>query len=61
MITYTPNLPCSCGGVLQQMTWNQHLIFNVVFTLLALFAIWLTRKKGNINEAENKIPKTVFT
>src|SRR5688572_10043134 len=25
MIVFTPNLPCSCGGVLKQMTWNQHL------------------------------------
>src|SRR5215217_6858645 len=29
MIAVSPHLPCSCGGVLKQMTWNQHLVFNV--------------------------------
>jgi uncharacterized membrane protein YphA (DoxX/SURF4 family) len=31
--------PCSCGGVLQAMTWNQHLIFNMVFVLLGIVGI----------------------
>lgn len=35
MIFFIPYLPCSCGGVLAQMTWAQHLIFNIFFTLLA--------------------------
>lgn len=26
--------PCGCGGVLQAMTWSQHLVFNSVFTVL---------------------------
>lgn len=34
-------IPCSCGGVLQNMSWNQHLIFNVWFVLLVLAAIIL--------------------
>jgi len=28
--------PCSCGGILSDMNWNQHLIFNIVFTMIAL-------------------------
>jgi len=44
MIAFTPNLPCSCGGVLQQMTWTQHLLFNMFFTLLALMAILFQRR-----------------
>ena len=35
MILFTPHLPCSCGGVLKQMSWRQHFVFNIVFTLLA--------------------------
>ncbi len=54
MISFTPNLPCSCGGVLKQMTWTQHLIFNVFFTLLAFTSIWLQRKQTfTKTEAEN--------
>jgi len=34
-------IPCSCGGVLQKMSWNQHLTFNLFFVLLAFSAIIL--------------------
>lgn len=46
MLAFTPDRPCSCGGVLQSMTWNQHLIFNIFFTLLAALGIWLYKKKA---------------
>ena len=38
-------VPCSCGGILNRMSWTTHLIFNLCFLILNLFAI-----KG---EAEN--------
>jgi len=44
MIAFTPKLPCSCGGILQQMTWTQHLLFNILFTLIALMGVLLQRK-----------------
>jgi uncharacterized membrane protein YphA (DoxX/SURF4 family) len=28
------HVPCSCGGVLEKLSWNEHLIFNVVFMML---------------------------
>jgi len=46
MILFTPNLPCSCGGVLKQMTWQQHVWFNLFFTGLAAFSIWLAKQKS---------------
>lgn len=46
MINSTPNLPCSCGGVLKQLTWRQHLVFNILFTLLSFVGIFLQRKKN---------------
>lgn len=39
MVLYSPHLPCSCGGVLQQMTWPQHIWFNTGFTILAAVGI----------------------
>ncbi len=27
--------PCSCGGIIRDLTWRQHLIFNLLFTALA--------------------------
>jgi uncharacterized membrane protein YphA (DoxX/SURF4 family) len=34
-------VPCSCGGVLQNMTWNQHLLFNIFFMLLGIAGVFL--------------------
>ena len=32
-------IPCSCGGVLEDLSWSQHLIFNLFFLALTLIAI----------------------
>jgi uncharacterized membrane protein YphA (DoxX/SURF4 family) len=39
MLKFTPNLPCSCGGILSTMGWEEHLIFNIGFTLLAVIGV----------------------
>jgi putative oxidoreductase len=44
MILFTPHLPCSCGGVLRQLSWRQHLWFNLFFTALAVISIGLTKQ-----------------
>lgn len=44
MLAFTPHLPCSCGGVLKQMTWKQHLVFNITYSLIALLGIWLYQR-----------------
>ena len=33
------NIPCSCGGILEKMGWKEHLVFNSVFTLIAIVAV----------------------
>jgi len=43
MILFTPHLPCSCGGVIKQLGWRGHLIFNGCFILLAFITIYLNR------------------
>lgn len=44
MLLFSDHLPCSCGGVLQQLTWLQHLEFNIIFTLLSALSIWFYTK-----------------
>lgn len=39
MIFFTSNLPCSCGGIIAYMTWKQHLIFNIFFTVVAAIGL----------------------
>jgi len=46
MMAFIPKLPCSCGGVISQMTWRQHLVFNICFILLALVGILLARRQA---------------
>jgi hypothetical protein len=41
ILHYSSFIPCSCGGILEKMSWNIHLIFNIVFVLLAVTAILL--------------------
>lgn len=38
-------IPCSCGGILNTLSWEVHLIFNIVFTILALAGIIIERKR----------------
>jgi uncharacterized membrane protein YphA (DoxX/SURF4 family) len=51
ILTFSPYVPCSCGGILSQMGWTEHLIFNTGFTLLAVVGIMLhnrlQRKRNN--------------
>jgi hypothetical protein len=39
MLLFEKHLPCSCGGVLEQLTWKQHLLFNIFFLGIALAGI----------------------
>lgn len=52
MIYFTPHLPCSCGGVLAQLTWRQHLVFNSAFIALGIIGIFLN--KNNSSSILNK-------
>lgn len=38
----SPTTPCSCGGIFEQLTFHQHLVFN--FVLLACSAILIVGK-----------------
>jgi hypothetical protein len=38
-------LPCSCGGVLRQLSWKQHVIFNFGFILFAMSGIMIDHKQ----------------
>jgi len=61
ILKFSSYIPCSCGGVLQNMTWNQHLIFNVCFIFFAAFAILLhpirtknlSAVRGEVGDPEN--------
>jgi uncharacterized membrane protein YphA (DoxX/SURF4 family) len=43
MFIFDKHLPCSCGGIIQQLSWKGHIVFNSVFLLLAILGIYLER------------------
>jgi hypothetical protein len=47
ILLFNKTLPCSCGGIIQEMSWPQHLIFNTVFIVFGLIAIQLFKKIRN--------------
>ncbi len=56
MILFIPNLPCSCGGVLKELSWNNHLLFNSIFILLILVSL-LSYSKHKLFIAINRISR----
>ena len=38
-------IPCSCGGVIKRLTWNQHIVLNLFFVALSISGIVLQRRK----------------
>ena len=45
MLLSGSDIPCSCGGVLEEMSWRTHIIFNCFFVALSARGIYLHRKK----------------
>ncbi|QES87592.1 MauE/DoxX family redox-associated membrane protein [Rhizosphaericola mali] len=39
-----PRKPCGCGELLQRLSWTQHLVFNIVFAILALLGIYINNQ-----------------
>ncbi|WP_313266859.1 MauE/DoxX family redox-associated membrane protein [Epilithonimonas vandammei] len=44
LLSTSKNLPCSCGGILEKMSWNQHLYFNIGCVILSIIALGLNLK-----------------
>jgi putative oxidoreductase len=47
---YYNRVPCSCAGVFHAMSWPQHLIFNILFTMIAISGIVLNSSKSKISK-----------
>ena len=52
MMATVDHLPCSCGGLLEQLSWKGHIIFNGIFSLLAAIAIRLQKQLIRHNRSD---------
>ncbi|MCZ4224831.1 MauE/DoxX family redox-associated membrane protein [Pedobacter rhodius] len=41
VLHYWDRVPCSCGGILNQMDWTAHLIFNCFFLVLNFTVLYI--------------------
>ena len=45
ILNYSDFVPCSCGGILEKMSWQQHLVFNIACVVLALVSMVFIEKE----------------
>ena len=52
ILAFDDHLPCSCGGVIELLSWKGHLVFNSVIILLGISAILLEKRlSGGTHES----------
>ena len=54
MMLFTPDLPCSCGGIISTLSWAQHLALNIFLLLLGLIALLPPPTKNHFFIAINR-------
>ena len=48
VLNFSDYIPCSCGGVLEDLGWTEHIVFNLAFVLLAFVAILILEPKKTV-------------
>jgi len=43
MVLFIPHLPCSCGGVLKELSWSNHILFNCIVLILIITTLLSTK------------------
>lgn len=47
MMLWAENLPCNCNLIIEKLSWEEHIWFNLGFIALSIFALWLGRTTKN--------------
>jgi len=42
ILNFSSFIPCSCGGILEDLNWKEHLIFNGIITITAALGVYLS-------------------
>ena len=50
LLSFSDKLPCSCGGIISELSWSQHIIFNGAFILLAAWGLALQKRVKKENQ-----------
>lgn len=59
MLAFYPSRPCNCGGVINSLSWEQHIAFNLFFIIITSLSIkWFKHKRvDQPGQAEHLHPK----
>lgn len=44
ILSLSVEIPCSCGGILNLLGWKSHLVFNILFTSIALAGLLVEKR-----------------
>jgi uncharacterized membrane protein YphA (DoxX/SURF4 family) len=51
ILNFSDYIPCSCGGVLEDLGWTEHIVFNVGFIIIAAFALYYLERNSTTLKA----------
>lgn len=57
ILNYSDFVPCSCGGILENLGWTEHLIFNILCVIFGITAVFISEITLGIS---NKIIATIL-
>ena len=49
VLNFSDFVPCSCGGVLEDLGWTEHIVFNLAFVAIAAIGVVISSKQPTIN------------
>ncbi|MBN8861264.1 MAG: hypothetical protein J0H29_22930 [Sphingobacteriales bacterium] len=44
MVSFMRELPCNCGGVINRLSWKQHIMFNMFFLIINIFVLRVNKR-----------------
>lgn len=60
MLRFSYDIPCSCGGILSKMGWEEHLWFNIGVVILSILGIFQQAKANKHQMAEPVLTNTSY-
>lgn len=52
ILKFSDFIPCSCGGVLEKLSWTEHILFNILFIVITILGIIFTIDYNQTNTRE---------
>tara|TARA_R110002096_G_scaffold157752_2_gene322946 strand:+ start:124 stop:573 length:450 start_codon:yes stop_codon:yes gene_type:complete len=51
ILNFSDYIPCSCGGVLENLGWTEHILFNLVFIAIAVIGVFYVERNSSTLKA----------